>query len=105
MTDKQQVINLGEEAARLLENPAFLEMWSRMESAINLAWVECSVRDKEAQTLLLQQAKLLKMMKESITGMVQAGYMESQKMAIKSLEEPKSLMGSLRSVVGNRVRG
>ena len=98
--DLQRQMNMGEEAARLLENPAFEEMWRRMDAEIHKAWLTCPVRDMEGQLLLLQQAKLCNRMRETVIGMLEQGKLAASKMPIDDIRNENAARRGLRSVIG-----
>lgn len=71
--DLQSQINMGEESRRLLENPAFAEMFRRTREEVSHAWQNCDARDVQGQQLLLMQAKVLNHMENAVSGMVEQG--------------------------------
>ncbi len=87
--DLQSQINMGEEARRLLENPAFMEMFKRTREQISLAWQNSDARDTEGQALLLMQAKVLNHMETNVAGMVEQGKLAFSRM--KPAEISKTL--------------
>lgn len=71
--DLQSQVNMGEEARRLLENPAFAEMFRRTREEVSHAWQNCDARDTQGQQLLLMQAKVLNHMENAVSGMIEQG--------------------------------
>lgn len=63
----------GEDAARVLESPAFQEAMALLKSQIVDEWGKCPVRDAEGQKLLLQLHKLTNKFEGLLTGMVETG--------------------------------
>lgn len=94
--------SFGEEAARLLENPAFNEMFDRVERDAYEAWAAGDVRDTEGQRLLLQQVKVMKHLRATLFGMVEQGKLASSKLPIADILGENPLQ---RTVRGLRSRG
>lgn len=94
--------SLGEEAARLLENPAFHAMFDRVERDAYEAWSNSDVRDVEGQRLFLQQVKITKLLKASLYGMIEQGKLASSKLPIADILGENPLQ---RTVRGLRSRG
>lgn len=63
----------GEDAARVLESPAFQAAMALLKSEIVSEWSKCPVRDAEGQKLLLQLHKLANKFEGLLTGMVETG--------------------------------
>lgn len=101
--DLQAQVNLGEEARRLLENPAFAEMFRRSRDEINHAWQNCDARDIEGQKLLLMQAKVLNHMEASVGRMIEGGKLALSK--IKPAEVSKMLGETPFQAYRRRARG
>ena len=63
----------GDDAARVLESPAFQAAMSLLKAEIVSEWSKCPVRDAEGQKLLLQLHKLANKFEGLLTGMVETG--------------------------------
>lgn len=63
----------GEDAARVLESPAFQEAMQMLKDDIVKKWGGCPIRDVEGQKLLLQLHKLANKFEGLLTGMVETG--------------------------------
>lgn len=63
----------GDDAARVLESPAFQEAMAALKDQIVSEWSKCPVRDAEGQKLLLQLHKLANKFEGLLTGMVETG--------------------------------
>lgn len=63
----------GEDAARVLESPAFQEAMQMLKDDIVKKWGDCPIRDVEGQKLLLQLHKLANKFEGLLTGMVETG--------------------------------
>ena len=63
----------GEDAARVLESPAFQAAMALLKAEIVSEWSKCPVRDAEGQKLLLQLHKLANKFEGLLTGMVETG--------------------------------
>lgn len=63
----------GQDAARVLESPAFQAAMGLLKSEIVSEWSKCPVRDAEGQKLLLQLHKLANKFEGLLTGMVETG--------------------------------
>lgn len=104
MTEElQNQVNLGEDARRLLENPAFMEMFRRSREEINHAWQNCDARDTDGQKLLLMQAKVLNHMESSVGRMIESGKLAFSK--LKPVEVSKMLGESPFQAYRRRSRG
>lgn len=75
----------GDEAAQLLENPAFQEAMARLRAEVTRQWKASSLRDTDGQRLLLQLARVTDDFENILRGMVEAG-----KFAQGKLEEEKA---------------
>jgi len=63
----------GDDAARVLESPAFQAAMALLKAEIVSEWSKCPVRDAEGQKLLLQLHKLANKFEGLLTGMVETG--------------------------------
>ncbi len=63
----------GEDAARVLESPAFNAAMQMLKDEIFAQWSKAPVRDAEGQLLLLQLHKLANKFEGLLTGMVETG--------------------------------
>ena len=63
----------GEDAARVLESPAFNAAMQMLKDEIVAQWSKAPVRDVEGQRLLLQLHKLANKFEGLLTGMVETG--------------------------------
>ena len=96
--DLQKQVNIGGEAQRLLENPAFEEVFRRMDSDLQAAWMDCDVRDTEGQRLLLQQAKVMKHFKGNLTRMIEQGKMAASKLPISDILGENAVQRGVRAL-------
>ncbi len=71
----QRLADLGEDARRVLENPAFNEALRLMAEEAVAQWKACPVRDREGQLLLLQAARITDKVAETLRGMLESGKM------------------------------
>lgn len=97
LTD-QQLSDLGVEAQRLLENPAFLAIFDRMRDSVQHAWRNADLRDREGQQLLLQQAKIIDRVEEAAMGMVQAGKLSDGRIRESGLRTESLVKRAFRKV-------
>ncbi|PZQ77946.1 MAG: hypothetical protein DI563_01955 [Variovorax paradoxus] len=97
MTD-QHISDLGVEAQRLLENPAFLAIFDRMRDSVQHAWRNADLRDTEGQQLLLQQAKIIDRIQETALGMVQSGKLADSRIRESGLRTESLAKRVLRKV-------
>jgi hypothetical protein len=98
--DLQRQVNQGAEAAQLLDNPAFHEMFERLERENYAAWKAMDLRDTKGQELMLQRAKLTDRMKAIVFGMVEQGKLASAKIPIDDLRGESAFRRGIRKVVG-----
>ena len=105
--DAREAMNLGAEAARVIDSPAFKEAWERLAGELHQGWLDCSVRDVEKQKLLLQQAKLVDRLRATLERMIEGGKMAEQ--AVKAAMPPTEdlmdenlLRRGMRAAVGRR---
>lgn len=75
----------GDDAAQLLENPAFKEAMARLRAEVTRQWKASSLRDTDGQRLLLQLARVTDDFEGILLGMVEAG-----KFAQDKLDEQKA---------------
>ena len=72
-TEARQVQQLGHAAALVLDSPAFKRAFELLREGTREQWLETSIRDREKQTILLQQAKLIEQLEIHLVRMIQAG--------------------------------
>lgn len=70
---EQQTVQRAQEAALVLDNPAYQEAMSSLKEAVIQQWKDCPVRDREGQLLLLQLAKLADKFDSILKGMIETG--------------------------------
>lgn len=78
--DKNETISLGDSAVRVLDEPAFKEALSRVESALIQAFKDNPVRDIEGLQLCRQALAIFYMIESRLKGAVEAGRMEKFKL-------------------------
>jgi hypothetical protein len=81
MTDHPQAHH-GIEAQQVLENPAFTRAMQAVKDQIHRQWLECPVRDREGQLLLLQLAKLADKFDSLLRGAVESGKLAQHRIDI-----------------------
>jgi len=69
----EQVSQLGQQAAQVLDNPAYQRAFKLMREEIVGAWSGADVRDQAGQQLLLQQMKVLGRLQETLASVMKAG--------------------------------
>lgn len=83
----EEVIRRSERARQLFEDPLLQEALNLIEKEVTEAWMGCPVRDVEARETLWRMAVTARKFRD-----VLKGTMESGKIAMKQLEEKKSLL-------------
>lgn len=96
----QQTATEGEQARQVLDNPAFIEAFARMEQAIFDKWRAVNVRDPQEQALLLQMSKVADIFKAQLVGMVEQGKFASHKISLDAAREESRLRSGIRSFTG-----
>jgi len=77
--NEQQTVNMGKEAALVLDSPAFSEAMQWMKAETQQEWLKCPIRDKEGQQLILITARIIEKFEASLRGMIESGkYAEHQ---------------------------
>ena len=90
----QQTVTLSNDAIAVLENEAYKQAISRMHAEIVKQWENCSVRDKEGQTLILQMKKVAKLFEDNLYGMVRAGEFAQHKIDLEAARvNPRGKVG------------
>jgi len=80
----QQIVDMGEDARRVLENPAFNEALRLMSEDAVERIKACPIRDREGMLLLAQAARLTDKVAETLRGMLEAGKMAGAQIDIDS---------------------
>ncbi|WP_162588320.1 hypothetical protein [Variovorax sp. RA8] len=91
--------DLGVEAARVLENPAFNEAMRLMRENVVERWKDCPVRDREGQVLLLQAARIADNVESTLRGLLEAGKLATAKIDIDSARNESGVRRALRKVI------
>jgi hypothetical protein len=84
-------VRQGREASAVLENEAFKKAMEAMKLSIRGEWINCPIRDREGQLLLLQMAKLTDKFEAMLVGMINAGNFAQHKIDIDN-ERNESLL-------------
>lgn len=91
MTDIKTEIKRGEEAARLMQNPVYVEALQKVRETIIKTWENAPIRDKEGQNELKLMLKLLNDVQHNVETVIQTG-----KLAKLQIEREE---GRLRSAI------
>jgi hypothetical protein len=98
MTD-QQISDRGLSASQVLENPAYIEAMEALKASIVNKWKECSLRDKEGQTLTLQMMRLADTFEGLLSGYVEAGKLAHRKLDIDRARDESTARKIMRRVL------
>ena len=96
---EQQISNRGIEASQVLESAAYREAMEALKASIVAKWKECSLRDKEGQSLTLQMMKLADTFEQLLAGFVEAGKFASHKLDIDKLRNESVAQRVMRRVL------
>lgn len=97
---ENQIAQLGIEAARVLDNPAFKQAMTTLKSSVIAQWIDCPVRDKEGQLLLLQLAKLSDKFNGILVGMLENGKFTQSKIDLDKMRDESKAKRIFRQVTG-----
>lgn len=97
MTNNEEQVRLGKDAALVLDNAAFQLAIKGMHEEITRAWKKCDVRDSEGQRLMLQMSKCAELFETHIIGLVERGKFAQNELNIEKARQPKSWV---RKVIG-----
>lgn len=95
---EQQTVQRAQEAALVLDNPAYREAMSQLKSAVIQQWKDCPVRDKEGQLLLLQLAKLTDKFEAILQGMIATGKLAQHRIDLDRERDESIAQRFLRKV-------
>lgn len=88
----------GQEAAQVLDNPAFQAAMALLKEEVAKQWKACPIRDREGQLLLLQLAKLTDKFEGILTGMVETGKFAHRKLIDDQLRNENVARRLLRRI-------
>lgn len=94
----QQISNRGEDAARVLDNPAYRDAMDALKQSVIAKWREVGVRDKEGLILTHQLMTLA----ETFDGLLR-GYVEAGKMAAHNLAVARAVDEARNESVARRI--
>lgn len=95
----QRMSDLGVEAQRVLENPAFNEAMRLMRENVFERWKDCPIRDAEGQMLLLQAARIVDNVESTLRGLLEAGKLATAKIEIDNVRNESGVRRALRKVM------
>lgn len=98
MADHAEV-HRATEAAQVLENQAYQQAMQSLKDQIHQQWIECPVRDREGQLLLLQLAKLADKFDGILRGMVETGKLAQRRIEIDEARNESKARQMLRRVM------
>lgn len=96
---EQQIVNLGREAANVLDNEAYKQAMTALKVQIETQWRECPIRDQEGQMLLLQMRKIADKFEGVLYGMIQNGTAAQHKIDINSARNEGKARSFMRRVI------
>lgn len=89
----------GDDAARVLDSPAFAEAFQAVKEQIAKQWKESSIRDAEGQRLLLQFARVADDFERILRSMVAAGDYAQAQIDLRKLRSESKTQQFLRKVL------
>ena len=95
----QQIADMGEDARRVIENPAFNEALRLMAEDAIERLKECPMRDHEGRLLLAQAARLTDKVAETLRGLLEAGKMAAAQIEIDSARSESRVKRALNRVL------
>ena len=95
----QQLVQRARQAGEVIDNPAYKEAMQTLKDSITAQWLECPVRDKEGQVLLLQLAKITAKFEGILTGLVEQGKMAQRKIELDTLRDEPPVRNFMRRVL------
>jgi hypothetical protein len=98
-SSNQQLSDLGQEAQRVLDNPAFNEALRLMSEDAVAKMKACPIRDREGLLLLAQAARLTDAVAQTLRGILEAGKMASAQIDIDSARSESGMKRVLRKVL------
>jgi hypothetical protein len=90
MTDHQEV-NVGRNAADVLENQAYQEAMQQLRDEVIREWKLCPIRDREGALLLLQLAKLADKFEGILKGLIERGKLAQHAIELSELRDESKL--------------
>jgi hypothetical protein len=72
-------IKRAQDAALVMDNPAYKEAMQLLKESVVQKWRDCPIRDREGQLLYLQLAKLTDTFESLLNGFVQNGRLSQQR--------------------------
>ncbi|MGJ7500077.1 hypothetical protein ACSFBF_06930 [Variovorax sp. ZT5P49] len=96
--NNQQISDMGEDARRVLESPAFNEALRLMAEDAVERIKACPIRDREGLLLLAQAARLTDKVAETLRGMLEAGKMASAQIDIDTARNESRMKRALRKI-------
>lgn len=97
MTHHQDV-QRAQEAAQVLDNPAYKAAMSALRSEIVAAWKHCPVRDAEGQRLLLQLIKMADKFEAMLNGAIETGKFAQHQIRMDELRNESKARSVLRRI-------
>src|SRR5262245_31355884 len=95
----QQLMQRGQRAAEVIDNPAYVEAMQRLHADVIQAWKDCPVRDTEGQRILLQLAKLGDKFERILRDYIEAGDMVQRQLQLDDVRDEGALRRTLRKVI------
>ena len=96
----QQLIQRARQASEVLDSEVYKQAMQQLKDSITAQWIECPVRDKEGQVLLLQLAKLANKFEGILHGMIETGKVSQHKIDIDKLRDEPKARQFMRQVLG-----
>lgn len=96
----QQILQRARQASEVIDSPVYKEAMELLKESITAQWLECPVRDKEGQLLLLQLAKITAKFEGIFTGMVEQGKIAQRKIELDSMRDEPAARRFFRKVTG-----
>lgn len=93
--EQEQVLR-GQEAAQVLDNPAYQRAMELLKDSIVRDWAKTDVRDVEGQRLLLQFRKTAERFEQILSGMVRTGEFAERKLVDDKARNENRLQRVLR---------
>lgn len=94
----QQTNQRGIDATQVLESVVFKDALTTLKQAVVEQWMDCPVRDREGQMLLLQLAKLTDKFEGILIGIVETGKLARHRIDLDSLRDESTARQYLRKV-------
>jgi hypothetical protein len=94
-----QVSMRGEDAQRVLENPAYQHALDSLRADVIAAWKACPIRDGDGQRLYLQLAKMVDKFDAILRDYVEAGRYVDMKKVVDDSRNEGGVRRALRKVI------